>query len=558
MRHLVQSSSLEDRVTLRVGWLPEEDKVDLFASCLAAVYCPFDEDSYGYPSLEAHQSNKAVVSCTDAGGVSELVVDGLNGFLVEPDAACARGTLRRAVRGPGPRRRHGRGRRPADAGARHLLGPRDRSDAGMTRIAMVTSIDRRSAIARAALRTAATLAESVDVTVFAEPTSHPLRCPLPLRTIDDGALHAHDHVIVELGDSPFHVQSFWAARRVPSIVILHDVLLAHLVAACMSLDDVRSELTRWYGPERAAVAMRGAGTARPAWDGPGALDVPLFEPALEHATGVVVHSTFARCHVEAGCLAPVRVVPLAYEAVWEAVAPEPPPSAPSRTLLTLGHANANKCHELVIEAVAELDDPSVRYVIAGDISAQRRERLRGLAAAFGVDRQVEVLGAVSDRRAAELIAAASVCVNLRRPTIEGGSASLVEQMAAGRCVVVFDQGCYADAPDDTVVKLPAATGPVDLARGLGALLADPDRRARIGEAARTHAREVHSFDAYAASVLGFLDEVGAAEPHLSLAHRVAEQTRSWGMQPGSPLAGRWAAAITATTASQRAAAPFPD
>ena len=84
---LVRAFGLEDRVTLRSGWLPEDDKVRLFATCLAAVYCPFDEDSYGYPSLEAHQSSKAVVSCTDAGGVGELVVDGVNGFLVEPSPA---------------------------------------------------------------------------------------------------------------------------------------------------------------------------------------------------------------------------------------------------------------------------------------------------------------------------------------------------------------------------------------------------------------------------------------------------------------------------------------
>ena len=107
---------------------------------------------------------------------------------------------------------------------------------------------------------------------------------------------------------------------------------------CVSLDDVRTELTRWYGPERAAVAMRGAGTTRPSWDGPGALDVPPFEPAVEHATGVVVHSTFVLRHVEAGSLAPVRVVPLAYEAVWADAAPAPAPPGSPRTLLTLGHA----------------------------------------------------------------------------------------------------------------------------------------------------------------------------------------------------------------------------
>ena len=81
---LVRARGLQERVDIRVGWLSEEDKVSLFGSCLAAVYCPFDEDSYGYPSLEAHQSRKAVISTTDSGGVRELVVDGTNGFLCEP------------------------------------------------------------------------------------------------------------------------------------------------------------------------------------------------------------------------------------------------------------------------------------------------------------------------------------------------------------------------------------------------------------------------------------------------------------------------------------------
>jgi glycosyltransferase involved in cell wall biosynthesis len=85
IRDLTTSLGVDDRVELRIGWLPEHEKAHLFATCLATVYCPYDEDSYGYPSLEAHQSCKAVVSTTDAGGVSELVTDGHNGFLVEPN-----------------------------------------------------------------------------------------------------------------------------------------------------------------------------------------------------------------------------------------------------------------------------------------------------------------------------------------------------------------------------------------------------------------------------------------------------------------------------------------
>jgi glycosyltransferase involved in cell wall biosynthesis len=82
----IGENQLEDKVTLIDGWISEEDKADHLARCLAVVYIPFDEDSYGYPSLEAHHSGKAVVACTDSGGTDELIVDGVNGFLAEPDA----------------------------------------------------------------------------------------------------------------------------------------------------------------------------------------------------------------------------------------------------------------------------------------------------------------------------------------------------------------------------------------------------------------------------------------------------------------------------------------
>ena len=315
----------------------------------------------------------------------------------------------------------------------------------MTRVAVVTTIDRHDAIARATLQTATALAELADVTIFAEPTMHPLDCPLPLRLIDDGLIRMHDHVVTVIGDSPFHVNAFWAARRTPSVVILHDVLIAHLVAGAMSLPDLSRELTRWYGPQQAANAMSGAGTPKPFWDGPTPLDAPLFEAAIESAAGVVVHSNFALELVRPHTVAPVRVVPLAYEAPWSGPASAEPINDHVAMLCTLGHANSNKCHELVIEALADLADPTVRYVVAGAVTDRRRRILEGLAASLGVGAQVDIVGRVSDDRAFELIRSATVCLNLRMPAIEGGSASLVEQMAAGKCVVVFDHGCYADS-----------------------------------------------------------------------------------------------------------------
>lgn len=77
---------VEDRVSLDYRWITDEEKVEHFADCLATAYLPEDEDSYGYPSVEASHASKAIITTTDSGGVLELVQDGINGFVVEPTA----------------------------------------------------------------------------------------------------------------------------------------------------------------------------------------------------------------------------------------------------------------------------------------------------------------------------------------------------------------------------------------------------------------------------------------------------------------------------------------
>ena len=59
------------------------------ARCRAVCFPPVQED-YGFVTVEAFASRKAVVTCTDSGGPAELVVDGTNGFVCEPNARGAR------------------------------------------------------------------------------------------------------------------------------------------------------------------------------------------------------------------------------------------------------------------------------------------------------------------------------------------------------------------------------------------------------------------------------------------------------------------------------------
>jgi glycosyltransferase involved in cell wall biosynthesis len=84
LRDYVRKHSLQDRVELRFGWLAEEEKVDLLARCLALAYLPVDEDSYGYPSLEASHSAKPIVTLRDSGGALEFVRNEKEGLVVDP------------------------------------------------------------------------------------------------------------------------------------------------------------------------------------------------------------------------------------------------------------------------------------------------------------------------------------------------------------------------------------------------------------------------------------------------------------------------------------------
>jgi glycosyltransferase involved in cell wall biosynthesis len=75
---------LQDRVILDNRWISEQEKIDLLANCLAAAYIPFDEDSYGYPSIEASHAKKPILTTSDSGGVLELVQNDINGYVADP------------------------------------------------------------------------------------------------------------------------------------------------------------------------------------------------------------------------------------------------------------------------------------------------------------------------------------------------------------------------------------------------------------------------------------------------------------------------------------------
>ena len=78
---------VQDRLAIDNRWIDEDEKVAILETALAAAYVAPDEDSYGYPTLEAAHARRASITLSDAGGVLEFVVDGQNGLVAEPEPA---------------------------------------------------------------------------------------------------------------------------------------------------------------------------------------------------------------------------------------------------------------------------------------------------------------------------------------------------------------------------------------------------------------------------------------------------------------------------------------
>ena len=101
-------------------------------------------------------------------------------------------------------------------------------------------------------------------------------------------------------------------------------------------------------------------------------------------------------------------------------------------LVSVGELNQNKNHEVVIRAMAQLHNPGIHYMIAGE--GPLREHLHGLAQELDVSNQVHLLGYRKD--IAQLCRAADICVF---PSIrEGLGLAAVEGMATGLPLIASD------------------------------------------------------------------------------------------------------------------------
>jgi glycosyltransferase involved in cell wall biosynthesis len=81
----IREHGLGSKVTVLDRFISEDEKVALLAGALASLYVPYDEESYGYVTMESYLSKKPVITCNDSGDTKLLVRHEKTGFSVAPD-----------------------------------------------------------------------------------------------------------------------------------------------------------------------------------------------------------------------------------------------------------------------------------------------------------------------------------------------------------------------------------------------------------------------------------------------------------------------------------------
>jgi glycosyltransferase involved in cell wall biosynthesis len=81
---LVETEGVADRVLLDLRMLPRDEYAAYVNGSRAVAYLPYEEDSLGYVAMEAALAGRPLITVTDSGGVVDLVLDGLTGWVAPP------------------------------------------------------------------------------------------------------------------------------------------------------------------------------------------------------------------------------------------------------------------------------------------------------------------------------------------------------------------------------------------------------------------------------------------------------------------------------------------
>jgi len=389
------------------------------------------------------------------------------------------------------------------------------------RIAWFTPFEKESAIGKYSKHACEALSKVADVEIFAYETGPEVEMHETSvivnrykATYELTYLDCYDVCVYNMGDNGnYHSVIYDVMLSNPGVVIAHDVCLHNFVKAYWYIHrnnpSEYDKLLEKYYPEKKDEIIA-AQNSVVTWGNFDLATYSLAEEVLSNQKGVIVHSEYHKSKLDVD--APILVVPLIYGCQSKSKENKSNSTEGNDIIrmITVGHVNPNKHSDDVIEVLGKNPDiaKQVKYTIVGSIENKRYVALlRQRIAHYGLKDSVSILGSVSDEILKEEYDKADIVTNLRYPALEGGSASLCEQLMSGKVTIVCDTGVYSEVPDECVIKVNPMSIDISLANVYHDILSGKIELGSIRAKAREYALEHHTDSNYRQKVVSFLEQV---------------------------------------------------
>lgn len=349
-------------------------------------------------------------------------------------------------------------------------------------------------------------------------------------------------IVYQMGNAPAHDFMYDWMRRLPGIVVLHDLVLHHSYArrhldspeSRAYAEDPSSEAKRRAAEETHRQYLTAIETVHPG-EGERLMDAhfntsgdllpfafPLFEPAIQGALAVGVHNDFMADAVRAARPG-LPCVRLAMPITARATSFETAKALRARLGFADDHLivgcfgllTREKRVETLARAFARVAEiqPAVRLLLAGPVADA--VWLDNILARTGIAARTVVTGRLESEDFLAAMDIADVVAQLRYPTARETSAALLRVMAQGRPVIVSDLANQSEVPMDAVRRVDPCDEEGDLARAIDGALRNPEAARAMGERAALHVLKENSDQRTRESYDQLLNSVA---PHYSQPH----------------------------------------
>ena len=275
---------------------------------------------------------------------------------------------------------------------------------------------------------------------------------------------AFDVVVCQVGNNIHHEFVWREAREHPSVLVLHELVLHHLVTeATLAQGDSESYVSLMAESEGDAGKAFARGRAAGLHFEEGNFLFPGSSSLAAASSAIIVHNQWSRDRLMAsGVTTPIRVIdhPLDQLKIGAGeggnlVRQEHGFPEQSRVIGMFGFVTQPKRPQVVFEAFSRAyrSNPELRLLVVGQ--AAPNIDLPALARRLEVpDEAWSSTGWTSDRQFDEAIMAVDRVVSLRYPSAGESSGAIVRVFAAGKPVAVSDYAQFSELPDEVVVKIP--------------------------------------------------------------------------------------------------------